>query len=169
MNIYTIGHSNHSWEKFLELLRQQGIQLLVDTRSKPVSGYAAFANIRVMPDLLEREGIDYAFMGDSLGGKPDDPSCYDADGKPDYRKMREKEDFQLGIKQLLRLSENSLTVLMCAEEDPSKCHRRLLLGPALEAEGVTLLHIRADGSVQGAEKLSARKAYESQLQGRLPL
>ena len=73
--IYSIGHSNHKWEIFLELLKQNGIELLVDTRSKPVSSYAPFANIRVLPGLLEDEGIDYLFMGDSLGGKPTSRSC----------------------------------------------------------------------------------------------
>lgn len=169
MEIYTIGHSNHTWESFLPLLKQQGIEFLVDTRSRPVSSYAPFANIRTLPNLLEDAGIDYAFMGDSLGGKPDDPSCYDAEGKPDYRKMRLKDNFQDGIRQLLRMAENSVTALMCAEEDPSKCHRRLLIGPALVEQGVELHHIRADGSVQTSDALGHKKVYQSQLQGMLPL
>ena len=168
MEIFTIGHSNHKQDLFLRLVREHGIQTLVDTRSKPVSGYAPFTDIRVFPDILEREGIDYIFMGDSLGGKPDDPSCYDEDGKPDYRKMRAKEEFQDGIKQLIRIAENTVVALMCAEEDPSKCHRRLLIGPALEEQNITLRHIRADGTVQGSDSLSHKKAYQNQLQGTLP-
>ena len=106
-------------------------------------------------------------MGDSLGGKPDDPSCYDSNGKPDYRKMRSKDEFQDGMKQLLRMAENSTTALMCAEEDPSKCHRHLLIGPALEGSGMSFLHIRANGSTQASDGLGNRKAYLSQLQGTL--
>ena len=86
MNIFTIGHSNHNWEDFAELLRHNDIELLVDTRSKPVSRFAPFSNARIMPALLEEVGIDYEFMGGILGGKPADPRFYDAKGKPDYRR-----------------------------------------------------------------------------------
>lgn len=168
MDIYTIGHSNHTWEAFAALLKRQGIRTLVDTRSNPVSKYAPFASIRVLPGLLEREGIEYSFMGDSLGGKPADSSYYDSSGKPDYRKMRTREEFRDGIKQLTRIAEGSVTALMCAEEDPTKCHRRLLLGPPLEERGVTLLHIRADGSVDRERDLVSKRAYQRQFQGTLP-
>ena len=169
MEIFTIGHSNHKQDVFLRLVREHGIQTLVDTRSKPVSGYAPFTDIRVFPDILEREGIDHIFMGDSLGGKPDDPSCYDEDGKPDYRKMRAKEEFQDGIKQLIRIAENTVVALMCAEEDPSKCHRRLLIGPALEEHGVMLHHIRKDGSLQTSDELTSVEPHRDRRQARLPL
>ena len=57
MKIFTIGHSNHKWETFRDLLKQHEIKLLIDTRSKPVSTYAPFSNIRTLPNLLEDEGI----------------------------------------------------------------------------------------------------------------
>jgi uncharacterized protein (DUF488 family) len=153
MNIYTIGHSNHTWDSFLPLLKQHGIQTLVDTRTNPASRWAAFSNRRTLPDLLDKAGLEYFFMGTLLGGKPSDPSCYDRDGKPDYRKIRSKPFFQEGIKELVKLAEDTSVVLMCSEEDPAKCHRTLLIGPALEEHGGTLLHIRRDGSVQATQLL----------------
>lgn len=85
----------------------------------------------------------YVFLGDALGGgKPSDPSFYDPKGKPDYRKIRSSPVFQKGLQEVQELAEDRYVALMCAEEDPSKCHRRLLIGPALEAVGVKLLHIR---------------------------
>ena len=98
--IYTIGHSNHSWESFSSLLRDNGVELVVDTRTNPVSRFAPFANRRALPGLLESVGIDYEFMGGPLGGKPRDPNMYDAKGKPDYRKMRSTEEFADAIDQL---------------------------------------------------------------------
>ena len=68
--VFTIGHSNHTWAELAALLKLHGIQVLVDTRSNPVSKYADFANTRALPRLLAEEGITYKFMGDSLGGKP---------------------------------------------------------------------------------------------------
>ena len=165
MHIYTIGHSNHSWETFSELLTQNGIDLVVDTRSKPVSRFAPFANIRTLPGLLEDAGIDYEFMGGALGGKPADKRFYDAKGKPVYRIMRELDEFQEAIGQLASMASRRQTAVLCSEEDPSQCHRLLLLGPALEESDCELLHIRGDGRVQSTGQLSVGRKYGEQLQG----
>ena len=167
-NIYTIGHSNHTWETFSPLLLDNGIELLVDVRSNPVSRFAPFANYRTLPDLLESISIDYEFMGGPLGGKPADRSMYDSKGKPDYRKMRSLNDFQDAIEQLTGMASRRTTVILCSEEDPSQCHRRLLLGPSLESAGCKLLHIRGDGAIQTNEQLPRGKRYDQQLQGTLP-
>ena len=167
--IFTIGHSNHTWDEVSALLREHRVELLVDARSDPVSRYADFANSRALPRLLGRAGMRYVFMGDSLGGKPSDRSCYDEIGRPDYPEIRSRGFFQEGIEKLLELAKGSTVVLMCAEEDPSKCHRRLLIGPALLEHDVDLLHIRGDGTVTGSEALGSKKAYQKQLQARLPL
>ena len=143
--MYTIGHSNHRWEPFLALLKGHAIETLVDVRSNPVSRWAAFANIRTLPGLLEREGIRHVFMGDSLGGKPADRELYDDNGTPDYDKMASQPAFQKGIEELLTVAKDSQVALMCAEEDPSGCHRSLLIGPAMEQSGAALVHIRKEG------------------------
>ena len=141
MKIYTIGHSNHKWETFLSLLKAHGIQTLVDVRTKPVSRYARFANKHKMPELLNQEGIEYVFMGDTLGGKPDDPTLYDNKGKPDYRAMASKLDFLDGIDSLINLAENNTLVVMCSEGDPSKCHRKLLIEPVLKRKRIEVSDI----------------------------
>ena len=151
MEIYTIGHSNHSWETFATLLKNHDIQLLVDVRSNPVSRWARFANKGSLPGLLEGEGIRHVYMGDSLGGKPSDRSFYDDEGKPDYTKISAEGSFHQALGELLVLAERSRVVLMCAEEDPRNCHRSLLLRPALEGNGVLLLDIRKGGAVQESE------------------
>ena len=163
--IFTIGHSNHTWETFAPLLADSGIELLVDTRTSPVSRFAPFANYRTLPDLLEAAGIDYEFMGGPLGGKPQNPAMYDSAGKPDYHKMRLLDDFQEAISQLAGMASRRKTALLCSEEDPSQCHRLLLLGPALEEEGCRILHIRGDGQVQTTAQLAVGKKYARQLQG----
>ena len=167
--IYTIGHSIHDWETFLGLLTLHGVELVVDTRSAPVSRRAAFANKRTMPALLEQEDMSYVFLGDALGGKPSDDDFYGEDGKPDYRKMRSLESFQAGIDKVLDLAVRHTVVLMCSEEDPSKCHRHLLIEPAMLQRGVGLMHIRGDGSVQHSESLSNSKAFARQSQTMLAL
>ena len=166
-DIYTIGHSNHTWEDFSRLLLDNDIELLVDVRSNPVSRFAPFANHRVLPDLLESVGIDYELMGGTLGGKPKNPGMYDSRGKPDYRKMRSLDEFQDAVEQLAGMASRRRTVVLCSEEDPSQCHRLLLLGPSLEENGCELLHVRGDGRVQRTGQLSVGKKYGQQLQGTL--
>ncbi len=162
--IYTIGHSVHDWETFLGLLTRHGVYVVVDTRSAPVSRRAAFANKRTMPALLEQEDISYVFLGDALGGKPSDDDLYGQDGKPDYRKMRSQGSFQSGIDTVLELAAEHTIALMCSEEDPSKCHRHLLIEPAMLERGVGLMHIRGDGSVQHSDALANSKLFARQSQ-----
>ena len=147
--VFTIGHSNHTWEAFAALLKRHGVQVVVDVRSRPISRHAPFANRRRLPTLLDGEGMRHVYLGDSLGGKPLDPSLYDQDGRPDYSKIRSKRFFKDGLDTLLRLTGESTVVLMCAEEDPTMCHRTLLLGPALAEIGVELRHIRKDRAAGG--------------------
>ena len=153
--IYTIGHSNHSWETFLPLLKMHGIELLVDVRSRPVSRFAPFANKGRYPRLLADENIEYRFMGDSLGGKPDDPSLCGEDGKPEYGKMTRDDGFIAGISELISVARATKTAIMCSEEDPAGCHRLLLIAPALAALGVEALHIRKSAALAGQLPLNA--------------
>ena len=156
MEVFTIGHSNHTWKAFAALLEAHGVQVLVDTRTAPVSRWAPFADGRRLPGLLEGEGIRYVFMGKELGGKPDDPSLYDDKGNPDYRLMAQSPSFQHAIETLVGIAEGATVALMCAEEDPAKCHRTRLLGPALARLGVGQVHIRGDGSLQSNEAIQSR-------------
>ena len=146
MRIYTIGHSNHTWERFLALLRGHDIELLVDVRSRPASRWARFANKRILPRLLDEAGIGHAYLGESIGGKPANSALYDPDGQPHYASIAADDDFQKGIDRLLELAEGLQTAMMCAEEDPAKCHRTLLITPELEGRGLQVQHIRRDRS-----------------------
>ena len=77
LTLYTIGHSAHSPEKLLKLLEENGVETLIDVRSQPRSRWAPHANPQSLGRLLQGIGAEYLWMGDSLGGRPKDPSCYD--------------------------------------------------------------------------------------------
>ena len=108
-------------------------------------------------------------MSGPLGGRPGDPSLYDGKGKPDYHRMRSLENFQEAIDQLAGMASRRRTAILCSEEDPSQCHRLLLLGPALEERACRLLHIRGDGAVHSTAQLPLGKRYGRQLQSSLPI
>ena len=116
--IYTIGHSNHSIEHFLGLLKQHGISTLVDVRSRPYSKWAPHFQKNPLSQSLWDGGVDYLSLGAELG-----------DGHVDYARRAQAAEFQVGIGRLEKLRRSGPTAFMCAEEDPTRCHRRLLVTP----------------------------------------
>ena len=151
--VLTIGHSNHTMERFVELLRANKVQVLVDVRSSPYSRYSAHFCRDALEALLSRAGIRYAFMGREMGGRPDDNSLYDEAGRVDYAQVAATPLFGEATDRLLSESPLERTVLMCSEEDPLKCHRFLLIARVLADRGTVVWHIRGDGRVQTHEEL----------------
>ena len=146
--VLTIGHSNHSLEAFLELLRTHGIDEVADVRSSPYSRYTPHFGHRVLAEALESAGIGYAFLGGELGGRPRDRSCYDAEGRVRYDRLAESDEFDDGIRQIVHGADERRIVLMCAEKEPLDCHRTLLVARALVDREVDVAHIHADGSLE---------------------
>jgi uncharacterized protein (DUF488 family) len=147
-SIFTIGHSNHSAEKFVGLLKQHGIEVLADVRSQPYSRHAPHFNAKDIEAILWDNGIRRLFLGFELGGRPTAEAFYDADGRVDYARIERSRSFLDGIKQLESSIRDHKTALLCSEEDPVGCHRRLLVGHVLGERGIVVRHIRGDGSVQ---------------------
>jgi uncharacterized protein (DUF488 family) len=79
--IYSIGHGNKKIEAFIDELKSVEVQFLLDIRSKPFSKWNPQFNQNELKFKLEENGIKYVFVGDTLGGLPDDRSCYDNNGK----------------------------------------------------------------------------------------
>ena len=146
--VYTIGHSNHALESFMELLRKHGINEVIDVRSSPYSRYNPHFNYNALEMALEAAGIEYAFLGGELGGRPTDRSCYDADGRVLYDRLAETDLFQDGISYVTRHADEYRTALMCSEKDPLDCHRALLIAGTLADRGVAVEHILADGELE---------------------
>jgi uncharacterized protein (DUF488 family) len=153
IDIYTIGHSNHALEQFLDLLQQHAIELLVDVRSRPFSQYAPHFNAAEVEAAVRRARIGYRFAGRELGGRPDGDEYYDADDHVLYDRVAESAAFRAGIEQLIANGRRSRTAIMCSEENPAGCHRRLLVGRVLAEQNVALLHIRGDGQIQSEAQL----------------
>lgn len=151
--LYTIGHSNHALDHFLGLLRRHAIFALVDVRSRPYSRWAPQFQKNRLADSLKQCGIEYAFFGKALGGRPESKRYYDETGHLDYARRAQAPDFRQGIEWLEEHAGNLRTAIMCAEEDPGRCHRRLLITPALQERGVAVMHIRSDGQLQSDDEL----------------
>jgi len=146
--IYTIGHSNQSLENFLKLLLANGIQVLVDVRSIPRSKYASQFDSPVLKPAIVKAGLKYLYFGQEIGGKPQNRAFYDTDGYVLYEIIAQSPAFLKTIDRLIEGVSKYRVAIMCSEEDPTECHRRLLIGRVLGNRGVEQLHLRADGRVQ---------------------
>jgi uncharacterized protein (DUF488 family) len=152
--IYTIGHSDHSTDELVALLKRHGIACVVDVRSQPYSRWAHQFNREVLARDLQDAGLAYHFMGDVLGGRPDDPTLYEpGQERPDYERIKQLPRYQAGIEQLLALARTQTAAVMCSEGDHRQCHRHLLITQTLLDYQVQVLHIQPDGTVVQGERI----------------
>ncbi len=120
-------------------------------RSSPYSRFSPQFNKENLAAALAENEVDYDFQGNSLGGRPNDPSCYD-ENEVVYAKIREKDWFEDGLARVCWEGKNRVLALLCAEEDPNECHRQNLLSQELLDKGVSVFHIRGDGTLEEASK-----------------
>ena len=129
LTIWTIGYSGRTKKAFLELLKDYGIEILVDVRHFPTSKNPDFRR-EALEEWLPENGIRYVWLGDLLGG-------YRRGG---YERYMGTPAFREGIEKLLQIAREGRTCIMCMERDPRYCHRRFIAA-YLEAMGVRVIHI----------------------------
>jgi uncharacterized protein (DUF488 family) len=154
--LFTIGHGTRPLPLFLELLGKFHIAFLIDIRSIPYSAFNPQYRREPLAKALHEHNIRYVFMGDALGGRPSDPSCYH-DGKVDYEAVKQKDFFLRGIERLKTAYEKDLkAALLCSESKPAECHRSKLIGPALQYNNIPLMHIDENGALLDQATLHPR-------------
>ena len=147
--LYTIGYGNRNISIFISLLKVYNIEYLVDVRSQPYSKFNPQFNQPELKYFLARNGIKYVFMGDTIGGRPKDISCYDKEGKVDYDIVRTKDFFLKGIERLkIAYNKDINVVIMCSESKPCECHRSKLIGKVLNTDNINLKHIDENGKIK---------------------
>ncbi len=154
--LLSVGHSNHDWPRFLDLLRGAGVTAVADVRSSPYSRRLPEYNRGALEAALRQSGIAYVFLGDQLGGRPADRDLYDPEGWADYARVRRTASFRRGLDRLLLGAEDYTVAMLCAEEDPLDCHRGLMIAPALAELGRPPLHLRKDGSLETTADMERR-------------
>jgi uncharacterized protein (DUF488 family) len=157
--LFTIGHSNHPIDGFIAVANAAGVQVIADVRSSPFSRIAPQFNLREFRQSLSSAGIQYVPMPE-LGGRPSDPHYYDPDGHVSYERLAGSSDFQHGLDRLQEGMSKYRVSIMCGEEDPIDCHRRLLVGRVLAMRGVEVVHVRGDGQLEDEAATTAREQIE---------
>lgn len=157
-DIFTIGHSNHPLQTFLGLLTAHHIDVVIDVRSQPRSRYSPHFSLASLKPAVTAHGLVYIFLGKELGGRPDAAEYYDAEGYVLYSRLARSAGFLAGIDRVQAAAGTGRPVIMCSEENPSACHRRLLIGRVLAARGMAVSHIRGTGALQTERELRVAEA-----------
>ena len=144
--IYTIGHSSHTIEYFIQLLKRHSIAAVYDVRSKPYSTYVPQFNQTSIKQSLLHAGIEYFYLGKELGPFSKDPKCC-VDGIVQYKLIAKTIAFGEGLAKIKRGVKIHRFALMCAEKEPAECHRMILVCRHLRKE-FEISHIMADGSLE---------------------
>jgi uncharacterized protein (DUF488 family) len=153
--IYTVGHSNHSIEQFIALLRRHRITATADVRSAPYSRHNPQFNREALRNSLAQYDIGYVFLGDELGARSKDRSCYEG-GRVSYARLAATDLFRQGLNRLKTGMIGHRIAIMCAERDPLECHRTILVSRHLSADNIHVEHILWSGELEPHTQALAR-------------
>lgn len=145
--ILTIGHSTHTIGHFLGLLANHHATAVADVRSVPASRFTPQFNREALKQSLAGVGIKYVFLGQELGARTADRSCY-VNGKVQYGRLAQTVPFREGIERLLKGADAERIAIMCAEQEPLDCHRTVLVSKVLAERGTSVAHIHGDGRLE---------------------
>jgi uncharacterized protein (DUF488 family) len=176
--IWTVGHSNHPIERFLEILKAYRIERVLDVRRLPASRKWPHFNAEALATSLPAAGIDYVGMPE-LGGrrKPRADSPHVAwrnDAFQGYADYMDTEEFARELARAMSLAREKRSALMCAEALPWRCHRSVL-ADAFLARGWEVFEIlsekeaRPHGLPEFARREGERVIYDRPSQSDLPL
>lgn len=166
--LFTIGHSNHSLDHFIELLLAHRLSTIADVRSSPYSKYSPHFNKDVLDSALRNANIDYIFLGRELGAQRSEDDCY-IDGQAKYDRIAQLPTFRLGLERVLQGAEHDRIALMCSESDPITCHRTILVCRELKriCPDLKITHILGDGTEERQETSEKRLINFHKLQPEL--
>ncbi len=151
--LFTIGHSTHSLDRFLALLAQHGIEALIDIRRFPGSRKFPHFNQHNLASTLLKAEIEYRWV-EALGGRRRKQTNGSSNNLGlrnesfrNYADYMQTEEFRAGVQQLLAVASGKPTAFMCSESVFWRCHRRLV-SDFLLANGITVQHIMSTGELR---------------------
>jgi uncharacterized protein (DUF488 family) len=178
LTLYTVGHGNRQLDELIALLKEAGVDTLVDVRAQPRSRHNPQFNDDALRLACENAGIVYHWAGKQLGGmrtpRPDSPHLALAEGLRGFADHMDTDAFQKGAAQLQNLAARGTCALLCAERDPMHCHRSLI-ADYLTLQGAQVVHLIAPGETREhvlsstVRRESAALVYDRLVSGELGL
>ena len=154
MEIYTIGHSNYTVERLIDMLRHYNINCVVDIRGTPYSKYNIQFDKETIRYTLSKAGFIYIYMAKELAAKRINKESYNEEGYSDFEKVIKEKEFLEGIERLKNgCNKGYNIVLLGAMQEPIRCHRAILVGKALRKCGFNVKHILDDYSTASQDDI----------------
>lgn len=154
-HLFTIGYSGHNAASFIDLVIENNIDVVCDVRSTPFSAYKPDFSRAPFKAHLNKVGVKYKFLGDQLGARPSDRSCYVA-GQATYERISKSDFFLEGLKRIKTGIRSLNLALVCSERDPIECHRAILVCRNLPEIYDCITHIHTDGRTESQSDLDER-------------
>lgn len=169
--VWTIGHSTHSLEAFLGILRAHKVEALGDVRVMPGSKRYPHFNREVLSQSLATIGIAYTHFPNLGGRRKPRPDSHNTVWRNEsfrgYADYMETPDFLRAMDDLQELAVSKHTAIMCAEAVWWQCHRAMI-SDWLKAHRVEVLHILSENKVEPHPYTSAAQIIDGQLSYRAP-
>ncbi len=154
MEIYTIGHSNYTVERLIDMLKHYNINCVVDIRGTPYSKYNIQFDKETIRYTLSKAGFIYIYMAKELAAKRINKQSYKEEGYSDFEKVIKENEFIEGIERLKNGCNKGYKIaLLGAMQEPIRCHRSILVGRALRENGFNVKHILDDYSIASQEDI----------------
>lgn len=154
--IYTIGYSGFTLNEFIDVLKKYKITSLIDVRSNPNSKFYPSYNRENLERILRLNGIVYRNYREEFGARQEDRKYYKK-GYLDFNEYTQSNSFLNGVRKVeVGMARNYVVALMCAEKDPSTCHRTIMVARKFHELGYTIKNILADGSYELQESIERR-------------
>ena len=145
--IYTIGYTGFSLEEFIQELKKKEINVVIDVRSSPYSERYADYNKNNLESVLTSNKIYYRNYANEFGARQDNASFYSDDGCLDFNIFSKSEQFLSGVEKIKNsVARGYKIVFLCAEKEPIKCHRTILVAKAFHELGYNVIHLKPNNS-----------------------
>ena len=137
-SVFTVGHSNHSLERFLAILAAHNIYIVIDVRRIPGSRKWPHFNAAALAESLPSAGVEYVPLPE-LGGRrrprPDSPHvAWRVEAFRGYADFMDTPEFAQCRTRVIEAANGRRAALMCAEALPWRCHRSLIADALLARE-----------------------------------
>ena len=148
MEKYTIGHSNYTMERLIDMLEYYNINCVVDIRGTPYSKYNIQFDKEAIRYTLTNAGFVYIYMGKELAAKRIRKNSYNNEGYSNFEEVIKEEEFKRGVERLKNGCEKGYKIILLgAMQDPIRCHRSILVGRELVKNDFDVKHILDDYSI----------------------
>lgn len=152
-DIFTLGHSTHTKDEYIAMLKAFKIETLVDVRSYPGSRYMPHFNKENMARWVVSSGVKYIHMP-NLGGRRRNLNGIDEAlingwthiAFKNYAAYTFTQEYEQGIKELIEIAEKERVCYTCAESVPWKCHRSIISN-TLRMKGFNVYHIMGEDKI----------------------